>query len=247
MTPETQTALKVIVERAVRPVRATLSRKKKMREELLAHVTEVFNDEFATSDDEALAVAKARERFGDPQEISRQLQESVPRWKRGYTWFDDLMKPRPDDRPVAAALRAARNMTLVMVGTMTFAMVLAVGWTDFTAKMVLLSFLVPYAVTSALLSFSYVLLAIKLRRDWFAATGPRSRLRLAFYLVASLLPVLLVPFVFAFFVGNTLEVPPHLESIITMLPLVPAALYFATRQYHQECEYASEWRSLQLD
>ena len=41
MNESTLTQLKIIVERAVRPVRASISRKRKMREELLAHVSGV--------------------------------------------------------------------------------------------------------------------------------------------------------------------------------------------------------------
>ena len=47
MNESTLTQLKIIVERAVRPVRASTSRKRKMREELLAHVSGVFEEEFA--------------------------------------------------------------------------------------------------------------------------------------------------------------------------------------------------------
>jgi len=39
--------LKTIVERAVRPVRASASRKRRMREELLTHVVGVFEEERA--------------------------------------------------------------------------------------------------------------------------------------------------------------------------------------------------------
>ena len=41
----------IIVERVVRPVHAALARKKKMREELLAHVAGVFDDELTHSKD----------------------------------------------------------------------------------------------------------------------------------------------------------------------------------------------------
>jgi hypothetical protein len=44
MNESTLTQLKIIVERAVRPVRASIARKRKMREELLAHVVGVFDD-----------------------------------------------------------------------------------------------------------------------------------------------------------------------------------------------------------
>ena len=47
MNESTLTRLKIIVERAVRPVRASVSCKHKMREELFAHVIGVFEEEFS--------------------------------------------------------------------------------------------------------------------------------------------------------------------------------------------------------
>ena len=47
MNESSLTGLKIIVERTVRPVCASTSRKQKMREELLAHVSAVFEEESA--------------------------------------------------------------------------------------------------------------------------------------------------------------------------------------------------------
>jgi hypothetical protein len=62
----TLTQLKIIVERAVRPVRASTSRKRKMREELLAHVVGVFEEESANLGDERTALEQTALRFGNP-------------------------------------------------------------------------------------------------------------------------------------------------------------------------------------
>jgi hypothetical protein len=72
------TQLKIIVERAVRPVRASTARKRKMREELLAHVVGVFEEEGARLGDEGAALERTALRFGNPAEVTSQLQESVP-------------------------------------------------------------------------------------------------------------------------------------------------------------------------
>jgi len=74
----TLTQLKVLVERAVRPVRASMSRKRKMREELLAHVSAVFEEEAARLDNEQAAFERTAQRFGNPAELTGQLQASVP-------------------------------------------------------------------------------------------------------------------------------------------------------------------------
>jgi hypothetical protein len=70
--------LKIVVERAVRPVRATMARKRRMREELLAHLVSIFEEE--VEHDEQVALDQVKRRFGDPKELTGQLQQSVPRW-----------------------------------------------------------------------------------------------------------------------------------------------------------------------
>ena len=77
MNESSLTQLKIIVERAVRPVRASTLRKRKMREELLAHVSGVFEEEFAQLGDERAALDRTAQRFGNPNELTGKLQESV--------------------------------------------------------------------------------------------------------------------------------------------------------------------------
>jgi ATP-dependent Clp protease ATP-binding subunit ClpC len=74
--------LKIHVERAVRPVRASNLRKDRMREELLAHLTQIYQEEVARLANEPEAIAQARRRFGEPAEVTRELQASVPRWEQ---------------------------------------------------------------------------------------------------------------------------------------------------------------------
>lgn len=73
--------LMIHVERIVRPVRADAS-KPRMRRELLAHLQEAFEEERARGLDEPAALAEAKRRLGDPDEITRQLQASVSRFER---------------------------------------------------------------------------------------------------------------------------------------------------------------------
>jgi hypothetical protein len=77
MNQSSLTQLKIIVERPVRPVRASTLHKRKMREELLAHVSGVFEEEFAQLSDERAALDRTAQRFGNPNELTGQLQESV--------------------------------------------------------------------------------------------------------------------------------------------------------------------------
>src|SRR5262249_33367946 len=89
MNESTLTQLKIIVERAVRPVRASIARKQKMREELLAHVVGVFEEEARLGDEQA-ALARTQERFGQAAEVTGQLQASVPRSDRVDRFAEDF-------------------------------------------------------------------------------------------------------------------------------------------------------------
>jgi hypothetical protein len=69
--------LMVHVERAVRPIRASSRRKDRMREELLAHLTTLYQEELARLGDERAAREQAFLRFGNPADLTRELQDSV--------------------------------------------------------------------------------------------------------------------------------------------------------------------------
>jgi len=69
--------LKIQVERVVRPIRASGRRKDRMREELLAHLTATCHEELAKDGDEPAAVERALQRFGNPDDLRRELQASV--------------------------------------------------------------------------------------------------------------------------------------------------------------------------
>lgn len=84
--------LKVQVERAVRPVRASESRKDRIREELYGHLWSLFEEELEqtaggiyninTADEDSEIIQTAIDRallnFGDPELITTELQETIP-------------------------------------------------------------------------------------------------------------------------------------------------------------------------
>jgi hypothetical protein len=78
MNKFTRTRLKIMVERVVRPVPVSTARKGRMREELLGHVTAVFEEERARLGDDEAAFERTEQRFGNPDELTGQLLKSVP-------------------------------------------------------------------------------------------------------------------------------------------------------------------------
>ena len=82
--------LKRVAEETVRPVHATLARKRHMREELLAHLLAIFEEEAEKLGNEQAALDQVRRRFGDPRELTVQLQQAVPRWNRFRSILENM-------------------------------------------------------------------------------------------------------------------------------------------------------------
>lgn len=84
------------VETVVRPLRTSLSRKKRMREEMLGHLGEIYAEEFAKLGDEAAAVTRTRQRFGKPTEVSAEIQKLLSLWDR-YQWLVEKVGWKPGE------------------------------------------------------------------------------------------------------------------------------------------------------
>jgi hypothetical protein len=123
MNESTLTELKIIVERVVRPVRASIGRKRKMREELLAHVVGVFEDETARLGGDRAALERTALRFGIPAEVTSQLQESVPAGDRIARFWGG----RPAESTLRFALRYFTMQAAVALAIWG-AVLIAAGW-----------------------------------------------------------------------------------------------------------------------
>jgi len=166
--------LKIIVERAVRPVRTSTSKKRKMREELLAHVVGVFDEESAKLGDDRAALEQTALRFGNPAEVTSQLQEAVP--------ASDCIRRFWEGPPAEPALRAALRIAWV---TGAFALVVFVGalcaggWVSAWPREALLLGL------DAVLALPAYLFGLTILTDWMekALQGPAERSRLKITLI----------------------------------------------------------------
>lgn len=103
MNESTLIKLKILVERAVRPVRASTFRKRRMREELLAHVSGVFEEELAKLGNDRAALERVVGRFGNPADVTSQLQASVPASDSLRRFWEG----RPDEPALRSAVRIA--------------------------------------------------------------------------------------------------------------------------------------------
>jgi hypothetical protein len=233
MNESTLTGLKIIVERAVRPVRASTARKREMRAELLAHVVGVFEEEAARLGDEQAALERTALRFGGSAEVTSQLQESVP----------------AGDRSGESALRLAAIVAAAM-GALSFVPLgIAIlihgqgGWLTVTRVPALF---VPLWV--AFLAFCGTLVTLAMRQALLGPAGP-SWMRVGLVAVAAWL---IVP-VMALAVGLAAlaDIQKSLWEVAPLLPhgvLAPVALVAVVYvSWGSEGRHDREWARLDID
>jgi hypothetical protein len=227
MNEATLTQLKILVERAVRPVRASTPCKRKMREELLAHVSAVFAEEAARLGDERAALERAAERFGNPAELTVRLQEAVP-----ASDFPLRALERVAFRPGESTLRRAAR----------YALLAFMAW----AAPLLPAFYIqgrmhewPILFAGPVLAFGFTFVAEGMRR---ALRGPAgiSWVKAALVAAASCLLVPGVTFgVLLTYSGDALA------SVTDVLPLLPVSLLTPVVPVIQVFAFASAIRSHQ--
>jgi hypothetical protein len=102
-------ALRIEVERVVRPLRASPRRKDRIREELLAHLTRLYDEELVRTGDDKLAVSVAVRRFGDAPQLTRELQENIP-WLERWAFFPifEPFRRRIGESPARYVVRCSR-------------------------------------------------------------------------------------------------------------------------------------------
>jgi hypothetical protein len=249
MNESSLTQLKIIVERAVRPVRASKSGKRKMREELLAHVSGVFEEEFAQLGDESAALARTSERFGQPAELAAQLRASVPRRVDSIRLFGEAVVGY---RSTESALRLAGLAAMllgalcsVIVGIAILIQVLRGQGSEWLTIAWIPSLLTPLEM--GFLAFCGTLLMRGIRRALFGPAG-RSWLRAGLMAVAAWIMIPVATF------GNCMALLPDVQSslrgFLVMLPfgaLVPLTMLVVAYGVDAECRRDQDWADLQID
>jgi ATP-dependent Clp protease ATP-binding subunit ClpC len=235
MNESTLTQLKLIVERAVRPVRASMSRKRKMREELLAHVSAVFEEEVAKLGEERVALERTEQRFGNPAELTSQLQEAIPASDRIPRFLEDLAL-RPGESTPRRAVRYAL-VTFLACGVVLLPAFLVQGrmneW--------------PILLASPVLVFSFVVIA-----DWMwqALYGPTGGFWRKAALVAAASWLLVPGVTFGVLLTYSGDVRSSLMDVLPLFPaavLTPVTFVVSTYGFAAEIRSRKEWASLQID
>jgi hypothetical protein len=247
MNESTLTRLKTIVERAVRPVRASSSRKRKMREELLAHVVSVFEEEARLGDEQA-ALARTQERFGQPAELAGQLQASVPRIDGVNRLAEDLfgsVSGEPALRVAAGLAALAGASGIVLLGIAIPIQVLRGQGDEWLTVTRVPSLLAP--LWAAFMVFCGTLLTLAMRQ---ALLGPAGRSWPRALLVAAAAWLIVPVTTFAFCLAVMADIQRSLWDVVPLLlqgVLAPVVLVGAVYLVGPQRRHDREWESLQID
>jgi ATP-dependent Clp protease ATP-binding subunit ClpC len=248
MTESVLRQLKILVERAVRPVQSSISHKRKIREELLAHVTAVFEEE-AGQGSEQTALERTAARFGAPGDLTRQLQASAPAEDRMAAWVETLIGFPPRGSQLRLAGRHALLVAALLtpaLGLMIVVMsAISVPWTEWLTLKRLPALLAP--VYMAALAFGGSLLAQEMIHAFLTPSARRWPRLVTIGLAAWLL----VPAVsFLWCIALTWDCA---ASLVDMSPLLlpalmaPPLLVFVARVCLPDIRHCEEWARLEID
>ncbi len=268
MTETTNRELMKAVERVVRPVRASLARKRRMRDELMAHVTALLDEEVRLPSPEGEALSRAVRRLGDPAELTVQLQQSVPAGDVMARFVDRLWL---DSLPRPVLLRAIRNAKVtallslsafslaVLLSLLAFSMVvppfLAARRMPPFAQSLLAVFIMTGSFTLILsaLTFVFTVLENGLRQAVFGASTRRLGLAiligLASYLVipgTAFLACWLLDGPSSAITGDDVNDLGVVASAAVCALLAPRVLYRVAVRSAEELRYREEWGTLDV-
>jgi hypothetical protein len=233
MNDAIHTRLRVIVERAVRPVRASEARKRAMREELLSHVTAVFEEEAARPGGDEAALARTAERFGNPAALAAQLEASAPWFDPVERWVDSLWFSAGE----STLLRAARLTALCELFSLGM---IGFVWNEINASW-RLDTLWPFgwamvAIALFVTSFTFLSSAI---RELLRDASPAAWLRAATVFAASSLAI----YGWVLLIGNRLD---DLLAVAWSMACITAVAYVTARTCDARFREHEEWAGLEL-
>lgn len=247
MNDSVMTELKVIVERAARPVRASKLRKRRMREELLGHLVGIYEEELGRLGDHQAALEQAGQRFGDPKELTEELQEAVPKWDRVFPILDEL-----EFKPGRSLLRVAGKHVLFAFAlfSVTLLGILPLAWARGRLGEIgfLLHLLLVMCIVSGGFSFVFALLTERLRRALYGRESERSLRQVAVHCLASL-PVF-PAMTYLTYLGLMGDFTAGLRGVCVACALAPAApvlFVLMAGRAAEEMRHEEEWTELEIE
>jgi hypothetical protein len=217
-----------------------------MREELLAHVVGVFEEE-ANLGDEQAALARTQERFGQAAELTGQLQASVPPSDRVERFAENFFGGSGQSalRLAARFAVALGALSLALLGITILIHGLRGQGGEWLTVARFPSLLAP--LWSAFIAFCGTLL---IHGMWQALFGPAGRSWLRAGLVAVAAWLLVPVSSFALCLAVMADIQKSLWEVVPLLPygvVAPVALVAVTYLVRSEFRDDREWARLDID
>lgn len=243
-----------IVERAVRPVRASEASKLSMRVELLGHLTALFEEERARLGDDDAALESACSRFGDPAELSRELDRSVSCRGR-LAWAEDRLvrtferqfgyrRDRSSAWHLGRMTLLATASSLGVSGFVAFAVFVLLGENATSEELLSLS---PFPFFVAALSFLLHGSGLALAASCYDAERPRWKRIVPQAIGCVVAMTVLFYALWWFVVDDVSRLLADLPIVSAVLGLIPIGLILAAWSSERAERPLREWSRLELD
>ncbi|MGD0382189.1 MAG: hypothetical protein ABSA77_01625 [Thermoguttaceae bacterium] len=248
MNENTHKALMIEVERAVRPVRASQARKLRMREELLAHLTAIFEDEATRCRDEQTALNQAKQRFGDPRELARELQQTVPISSRIYYLLEITGFRMLSDSPLMFVVKGLL-FTISILAITAPLLLIALNFQGKTAEFGMREIIVVKMLVIIMGSMMLgVVFLSRLYKTFFAERSGRFGARAAIDILISLCAFPLLAFTnFIVLTGDLTASMAQTRFACIFAPAAPVIFLLLARQHALEIRAQEKWSNLEID
>ncbi|HEY4760479.1 MAG TPA: hypothetical protein VIH42_07860 [Thermoguttaceae bacterium] len=252
MNENTRKSLMIIVERAVRPVRAGEARKLHMREELLAHLTAIFEDEVARCNDEHVAMQQAQIRFGDPHKLAKELQQSVPILNR-IRYLLEIASFKPDDSWLQLIGKYLLG-TLIMVAILVLLLLIGLSLDGRSMAWKIMAFEIRFYILAKVMPIimGFMMLGIlfidRLRKTFFSQGSRLLGARAAIDIIISFFAFPVLAFInYAVQTGDLTGSLKFFYEGCMIAPVAPLLFILMARQYDREMRAQEEWKNLEID
>jgi hypothetical protein len=248
MNENTHKALMVEVERAVRPVRASQARKLRMREELLAHLTAIFEEEAARCGDEQNALSQAKQRFGDPRELACELQQTVPISSRIYYLLEITGFRMISDSPLMFVVKGFL-FTISILAITAPLLLIALNFQGKTAEFGMREIIVVKMLVIIMGSMILgVIFLSRLYKTFFAEGLRRFGARAAIDILISLCAFPLLAFInYIVLTGDLSASLAQARFACIFAPVAPVIFLLLVRQHALEMRAQEKWTNLEID
>lgn len=248
-------ALMKHVERAVRPLHIRWERKLAMREELLAHLTAIYEEELLRSGDEQAALAQATARFGEPDLLTQELKHAEGPWQRtafAFERFLSFVERMFAPRPHESLTRFAWRFLLVLLFFMSAILVIAGVLFDLDPTLKSDTTRLPVAARALLLLAS----GTTVFQVAIHATlhQPKQYYHLRAAAIATIACALIIALASAFWWSITFDpsewltmLPRVASTISVVLPAMILSCVWLAEKERPRLEAHQQWQTLELD